>query len=87
MSPRTELAQWIQKWSKAISEATTQYGSTRISQKEQLKTAKAEAAAAHRGGVSAQEKGASVIPTHVFTSCEHCRLLIPMGTKLDQIFL
>lgn len=81
------LAQWIQKIIKAISQATTQYGSTRISQKEQLRTAEAEADADHCGGVLAQEKGASVVPTHIFPSCHHQHLLIPTGTKLDQIFL
>lgn len=81
------LAQWIHKIIKAISQATTQYSSRRISQKEQLKTAKAEADADHCGGVLAQEKGASVIPTHIFTSCDHYHFLIPMGTKLDEIFL
>lgn len=81
------LAQWIHKIIKAISQATTQYGSRRISQKEQLKTAKAEADADHCGGVLAQEKGASVIPIHIFTSCDHYHFLIPMGTKLNEIFL
>ena len=81
------LAQWIQKIIKAISQPTTQYGSTRISQKEQLKTTEAEADADHCGGVLAQEQGASAIPTHIITSCDRWQLLIPMGTKLHQIFL
>lgn len=56
-------------------------------QKEQLRAAKAEADEDHRGGVLAQEKGVSVIPTHIFTSCDHQQLLIPTGTKWEQIFL
>lgn len=78
------LVQWIQKMIKAISQATAQYGGTRISQKEQPRTAKAEAGAAHRGGGLAQEEGASVAPAHI---CEHYPLLVPIGTKLDQILL
>lgn len=73
------LAQQIQKIIQAISEATTQYGRARISQKEQLRAAKGEADADHHRGVLARETGASVIPTHTFTSCDHQHLLIPTG--------
>lgn len=72
---------------KAISQATTEYGSPTISQKEQLQSAKAEAGADPSGGVLAQGEGVSVIPTHGFPSCDRCHLLIPMGTKSEQIFL